>query len=120
MQHCDRWAQFEAVPPSSICLEDVPWPPDSCYMLSALAALSMHEVQKQQQSACRPLCSNLDKGAVLKGAFRAASLQWHPDKFLARHADRLNAQDRPAIVQRLQALCQAINAEWKEASMAFQ
>jgi hypothetical protein len=86
-------------------------------MLSALAALSMHEVQEQGQAASRPHCSNLDKAAALKSAFRAASLQWHPDKFLARHSGQLSVQDRPAITQRLQAICQTINDEWKEASM---
>lgn len=88
-------------------------------MLSALAALSMHEVQNQGQGTCRPFCSNLDRGAALKCAFRTASLQWHPDKFLARHGDRLSAQDTPAIKERLQAICQAINDEWKEASAAY-
>ena len=55
---------------------------------------------------------------AMRRAFRAASLQWHPDKFLARWQDRLCAADRAAVLQRLQAICQGINDEWKEAQLS--
>ena len=88
-------------------------------MLAALASLSLQE--HTQQGACRPCGSSAqDRPAALRRAFRAASLQWHPDKFLARHEGRLSAQDRPAVVQRLQGICQAINEEWKHTRLIAQ
>ena len=55
--------------------------------------------------------------AALRRAFRAASLHWHPDKFLSRHGARMVEADRAAVMARVHLICQSINEQWRERSL---
>lgn len=57
----------------------------------------------------------LDGGAAArKRAFRAASLRWHPDKFLQAFGSRLHPGERDAILQKVTETSQAINSIFQE------
>ena len=45
--------------------------------------------------------------------YRAATLRWHPDKFTAKHGPRLAPADRDRILERVGAISQSINEEFK-------
>jgi hypothetical protein len=50
-----------------------------------------------------------------KAAFRAASLRWHPDKFVQSFGGRLVEAEREAILQRVTEVAQVINSLYQDA-----
>ena len=82
------WDGFNRLPDDAVIkMADVPWP-----TLDA-AALGLD-----------------GSASARKAAFRAASLRWHPDKFLQSFGSRLAADEREAILQRVTEVSQAINS----------
>ena len=78
-----------------ISMSDVPWP--------ALEAGALG------------LDRHLTSAAERKQAFRAASLRWHPDKFMQSFGSRLRQEEHDAILQRVTEVSQAINALYQAA-----
>ena len=103
-----RWQRFEALPPSSITAETVPWPPDSTRMLAAMVAVD------QQGRRMHPQDTGCSEAAAWRRAFRAASLHWHPDKFLSRFGASMAEADKSAVMARVHVICQSINEQWRE------
>ena len=74
-----------------IRMRDVPWPAVDA------AALGLNGSNAQR-----------------KKAFRAASLRWHPDKFMQSFGGRLAPEEADEIMQRVTEVSQAINALFQE------
>jgi len=81
-----------------ICEADVPWP-----SLGDDAPLPGVELL----AASGSLASG---GGEAKVAVRALQRRWHSDKFVQRFGPRLEPTQREAILRRVVAVCQAINA----------
>lgn len=103
-----RWQQFEAMPPSSITAEAVPWPPDSTRMLAAMVAVDQQGRHTHSRDEVH------SSAAAWRRAFRAASLHWHPDKFLSRYGASMAEADRAAVMARVHLICQSINEQWRQ------
>jgi NF-kappa-B inhibitor-like protein 1 len=93
-RHVNAWAGFEAdVDDGTIAeigLSDIPFPPKDNVLLLA----------NRGQDAT---------GAERKRAFRAASLRWHPDKFVQRFGARLHDTERDDILDKVTATFQLVN-----------
>ena len=50
----------------------------------------------------------------LRGAYRAASRRWHPDKFRQRFGGRVAPAELAAVCARVQGVAQAVNHAWDE------
>ena len=90
------WERFVQRGDAPIRAVDVPWP--------ALDAASLG------------LEGRCTSAAERKAAFRAASLRWHPDKFVQSFGGLLVAEEREAILQRVTEVSQAINSLYQEMS----
>ena len=93
-RHERAWRAFEAGPPDAFTVADVPWP--------TLNAKALGLEGKSSSAAQR------------KAAFRAASLRWHPDKFLQSYGARLRPDERETILQKVTEVAQAINSLYQE------
>jgi|EP01043_Picozoa_sp_COSAG02_P008405 hypothetical protein len=93
-KHVNAWAGFEAdVDDGTIAeigLLDIPFPPKDNVLL----------LPNRGQDAT---------GAEKKKAFRAASLRWHPDKFVQKFGARLHDTDRDDILEKVTATFQLVN-----------
>ena len=90
------WSRFaQSGGEAPIRAADVPWP-----TLTA-AALGLDP--------------RLTSAAERKQAFRAASLRWHPDKFLQSYGARLVPEERDDILKRVTEVSQEINSLYSAA-----
>ena len=55
--------------------------------------------------------------AERRQAYRAASLRWHPDRFLQAFGNALCDDEREAILQRVTQVSQAVNSHVQEAPL---
>ena len=55
-----------------------------------------------------------DGDGDLRGAYRAASRRWHPDKFRQRFGGRVAPAELAAVCARVQGVAQAVNHAWDE------
>ena len=60
-------------------------------------------------SSCRDV--HQTRGEALRQAWRLAALQWHPDKFMAQHGQRIRQDQQAAIERRLQVIWQQLQHE---------
>jgi len=91
----DAFESFEAAAPATGVLEGhglttVPWPPLSC----PVSGMRPHDTPEQR-----------------KHRLKLALLRWHPDKFVAAHGDKLRESERPAVLEKVNATLQRIQAE---------
>ena len=116
-----RWAMFEAQPPEAVTLDNIPWPPSAAQLLGWLtAALQAPRPSTQAHPDSRTTGATADHAGVAANAgdsatsrarrvaFRQASMRWHPDKFEARHGDRIAATEREGVMAAVQAMMQDI------------
>lgn len=135
----DRWKLFEADIGVEVTLESVPWPASAQQLLHDLAALiradracgSSYGSSSASPAGCytardssRSCCAQDGslfpshsaavppeaEEAAKKAAFRRAVLRWHPDKFAGRLGGRVPAHQQTAVMARVQALAQDLNA----------
>jgi hypothetical protein len=94
--HEAAWKRFaHAANDAPIHACDVPWP--------------------RLEAAALGLDARYSNASERKQAFRAASLRWHPDKFVGSFGARLVAGERDAILARVTEVSQAINALYQAA-----
>ena len=98
-KHVNAWAGFEADVEGGLIVEirlsDIPFPPKDNPLL----------LPKRGEDAT---------SAERKQAFRAASLRWHPDKFVQRFGDALHDGDREEILERVTATFQLVNETYHD------
>ena len=115
--HEKAWEGFEASMEVAEPLryEDVPWPPATSGLLSAMAAAEIARVKGESVAGSRASDSR-EAFVAHKRAFRKANLRWHPDKFMHRFGKALDARDAARIEARTQEISQAINEAWSTIS----
>lgn len=98
-KHVNAWAGFEADIEDGaiveILLSQIPFPPKDNVLL----------LPNRGQDAT---------AAERKQAFRAASLRWHPDKFVQKYGDMLHDKDRHGILERVTATFQLVNEAYHD------
>jgi NF-kappa-B inhibitor-like protein 1 len=98
-KHVNAWAGFEAdVDDGSIAairLSDIPFPPRDNVLLLPNRGQDATVSERKQ-------------------AFRAASLRWHPDKFVQKYGPRLHDTDRDEILERVTATFQLVNETYHD------
>mmetsp|Transcript_47288 Transcript_47288/g.88179 ORF Transcript_47288/g.88179 Transcript_47288/m.88179 type:complete len:315 (-) Transcript_47288:136-1080(-) len=120
-QFAEEWIRFEADPPASITLDNVPWPPDDGRLLNAMALDEISAVEEAAGQSGKMQSSADTAYIAYKRAFRKASLRWHPDKFASKFGNKLcddlcehnGMSHREAISTRVQEVVQAINESWE-------
>ncbi|CAM9681059.1 unnamed protein product, partial [Laminaria digitata] len=94
-QYTERWFKFSSDPPDEIRHQDVPWLPK---LSTCARGLRGGKVLQQQHERFETLgVSEGDTSDVKKAALRAASLRWHPDKFMSKHGPKIASADRARI-----------------------
>ncbi len=94
---------------------DIPWPPVTSDLLSAMAALELSDRKMGGGSGQGYSASDATaKEAYVahRRAFRKAQLRWHPDKFMHRFGKCIDESDAAAVLTKLQELARAINDAW--------
>ena len=93
-RHENEWVGFEADVDdgtvAEIGLSDIPSPPKDNVLLLANRGQGATAAERKQ-------------------AFRAASLRWHPDKFVQRFGARLQDTERDDILEKVTATFQLVN-----------
>ena len=85
------FADFErSLDGSCFGVDDVPWPPQGC-LVTGIRRGDSEEVQRQR--------------------IKQALLRWHPDKFLTRHASKLEEGAVAEIMERVSATLQRVQAD---------
>eukprot|EP00752_Nemacystus_decipiens_P011816 g10485.t1 len=105
-RYTEKWFRFSSDPPETIRHGDVPWLP----RLSALGgtgksfAVGGGGAKGGQCERFETLGVNEgDSSDIKKAAIRAASLRWHPDKFMSKYGPRIAPEDRSNIAKDVQA-----------------
>jgi len=113
------WANFSTNTPTSITVENVPWPPIS--KNGFLVSMAADELQTVERNNASDDQRQHNAYRAYKTAFRKASLRWHPDKFEAKFGARLSEDIHPkegishreVILSEVQKMSQRINEEWE-------
>ncbi|CAM9908675.1 unnamed protein product [Ectocarpus sp. 4 AP-2014] len=119
-RYTEKWFRFSSDPPDTIRHGDVPWLPK----LSALGkwGASLGRGVFLGGGSSRAGAKGLlqderfetlgvnegDSSDIKKAALRAASLRWHPDKFMSKYGPRIASEDRANIEKDVQATMQRI------------
>merc|ERR1739848_529176 len=95
--------------------DDVPWPPSTSCLLSAMAASELTAAKKGLPSG-REGSPGTSKEAFVahKRAYKRAHLRWHPDKFQQRLLLVEDQGDKERILSQVMQISQQINAAWEK------
>ncbi|CAN0392389.1 unnamed protein product [Ascophyllum nodosum] len=113
-QYSERWFKFSAEPPESIRHGDIPWLPRLSPLsgggyLGRSRMDSWSQRDDEQKEKFETLGVNEgDSIDAKKAALRAASLRWHPDKFMTKYGPKIAVEDRGKIANDVQATMQRI------------
>jgi len=93
--------------------DDIPWPPVTEDLLSAMAAMELSNRNGEgSQTLLASEATAKEAYVAHRRAFRKAQLRWHPDKFMHRFGKCTRESDTAAILAKLQELGRAINDAW--------
>jgi hypothetical protein len=111
-RHEKRWLAFANDEDSTraISYDDVPWPPSTKGMLSAVADAEMadDETEPKETDALR----TKKRFVATRRAYRRLVLRWHADKFAARFSARLADADADLIMARVGDVSRAVVEQW--------
>jgi hypothetical protein len=111
-RHEKRWLAFANDEDSTraISYDDVPWPPSTKGMLSAVADAEMadDETEQKETDALR----TKKRFVATRRAYRRLVLRWHADKFAARFSARLADADADLIMARVGDVSRAVVEQW--------
>jgi len=112
-RHEKRWLAFASDEDSTraISYDDVPWPPSTKGMLSAVADAEMadEETEPKETDALR----TKKRFVATRRAYRRLVLRWHADKFAARFSARLADADADLIMARVGDVSRAVVEQWR-------
>jgi hypothetical protein len=112
-RHEKRWLAFASDEDSTraISYDDVPWPPSTKGMLSAVADAEMadDETEPKETDALR----TKKRFVATRRAYRRLVLRWHADKFAARFSARLADADADLIMARVGDVSRAVVEQWR-------
>lgn len=107
--HEKAWEAFEARDDAApVSYEEVPWPPVTSELLSAMAAAEITKAKGGEKVTP----DSKEAFVAHKRAFKRAHLRWHPDKFMHRFGKALDGEDAERIRSKVQEISQAINVSW--------
>jgi len=107
--HERAWEAFEAREKAApVSYEEVPWPPVTSGLLSAMAAAEITRAKGGEKGTP----DSKEAFVAHKRAFKRAHLRWHPDKFMHRFGKALGGKDAERIRSKVQEISQAINHAW--------
>ncbi|CAM9117550.1 unnamed protein product [Ectocarpus fasciculatus] len=118
-RYTEKWFRFSSDPPDTIRHTDIPWLPKLSALGERGASLgrgffpggsnSRGGAKGVQSERFETLGVNEgDSSDIKKAALRAASLRWHPDKFMSKYGPRIASEDRANIEKDVQATMQRI------------
>eukprot|EP00903_Cladosiphon_okamuranus_P017533 g16148.t1 len=108
-RYTEKWFRFATDPPEKIRHCDVPWLPrlsalEGTGKLYAAGGCGVGAKGGLQRERFETLGVNEgDSSDLKKAAIRAASLRWHPDKFMSKYGPRIVPEDRSKIAKDVQA-----------------
>ena len=95
-------------------MRNIPWPPEGAgNILKKMASTRLAEAEAEAEGAGGGGPGG-EPALDLKGVYRAASLRWHPDKFLHKFGGRVDLADLDAVCARVQGVAQTVNHAWDE------
>ena len=95
-------------------MRNIPWPPEGAgNILKKMASTRLAEAEAEAEGAGGGGPGG-EPALDLKGVYRAASLRWHPDKFLHKFGGRVDLADLDAVCARVQGVTQTVNHAWDE------
>lgn len=116
--HEIAWKAFERGDHADLGYDDIPWPPVTTGLLSAMAAA---ELSSARADPSRGAAEAEGRGATSreafvahKRAFKKAHLRWHPDKFLHKFGRALGPGASERVEERVREISQAINESWSK------
>ena len=110
-RHEKRWLAFANDEDSTraISYDDVPWPPSTKGMLSAVADAEMADDEPEPETDA---LRTKKRFVATRRAYRRLVLRWHADKFAARFSARLADADADLIMARVGDVSRAVVEQW--------
>ena len=107
--HNLRWKEFlaKAKAGKPICYTDIPWLPTLARSFSVHKS-NRGRVEKTELFDVIGVPESASDKAK-KAALRAASLRWHPDKFLQAYGKLIVESDHERVMDQVNIMCQRIN-----------